>query len=129
MSVKAVTPATLKTWLDAGKAVVVDVREPREYEAEHIEGSTLVPLRSLHPDALPDHAGQKLVLLCRVGTRSLFGCHRIAEAISGDVYNLEGGIKAWMSAGLPVFRFERSSPNEEGVPLVAKVMRFVTRFS
>ena len=129
MTVKSITPATLKTWLDAGKAVVVDVREPREYAAEHIEGSTLVPLGSLHPDALPGHAGQKLVLLCRVGTRSSFGCRRIAGAISGDIYNLEGGIKAWMNEGFPVFRFERSSPQEEGVPLMAKVMRFVSRFS
>ncbi len=129
MSVKNVSPATLKAWLDAGEAVVVDVREPREYAAGHNEGSTLVPLGGLHPDALPEHKGQKLVLYCHVGTRSWFGCQRIAGAVSSDVYSLDGGIKSWMREGLPVYHFERNSPQEEGVPLVAKVMRFVTRFS
>ncbi len=129
MSVTNVSPATLKAWLDACEAVVIDVREPREYAAGHIEGSTLVPLGGLHAQALPEHKDQKLVLYCYVGTRSWFGCQRIAGAVSGDVYSLEGGIKAWMREGLPVYQFERSTPQEEGVPLVAKMMRFVSRFS
>ena len=54
MNVKSVSPATLKSWLDAGKAIVIDVREQREYANEHIEGSTLIPLNTLHPGALPE---------------------------------------------------------------------------
>ncbi len=129
MSVNKVSPATLKAWLDSGEAVVTDVREPREYAMEHIEGSTLIPLGSLHPSALPEHDGKKLVLVCHAGTRSWFGCQRIEGAVSGGVYNLEGGIKAWKREGLPLFQFERSAPEEQSVPLSAKFMRFVTRFS
>ena len=130
MSVKSVTPATLKSWLDAGGATLVDVREPREYAAEHIEGSALVPLGSLHSDALPDQAGRKLVILCRVGMRGRAGCEKLSGELAGtDIYNLEGGILAWIKAGLPVHRPGRGSQPERGVPLIAKLMRFVTRFS
>jgi len=129
MNVKSVSPATLKSWLDAGKAIVIDVREPREYAAGHIEGSELIPLNSLHPGALPEHAGKKLVMLCRVGSRSLFACLKLGGAVSADVYNLDGGIKGWMKEGFPVRRLENSSGQEEGVPLAAKMMRFASRFS
>jgi rhodanese-related sulfurtransferase len=129
MNVKSVGPATLKSWLDAGEAVVVDVREPREYASGHIEGSTLVPLGSLHPGALPEHSGQKLVMLCRVGNRSLFACQKLSGAVDAEIYNLEGGIKAWMNEGLPVYKPESGSAQEEGVPLAARMMRFMSRFS
>lgn len=128
MSIKNVSPATLKAWLDGGEAVVADVREPREYAMEHIEGSTLIPLSSLHPSALPEHEGKRLVLVCHAGTRS-GSAARGSGAVSGGVYNLEGGIKAWKREGLPLFQFERSTPEEAGVPLAAKLMRFVARFS
>ena len=129
MNVKSVRPATLKSWLDTGEAIVIDVREPREYASGHIEGSTLVPLGSLHPGALPEHSGQKLVMLCRVGNRSLFACLRLDGVVEAEIYNLEGGIRAWMMEGLPVRKLENSSGQEEGVPLAAKMMRFMTRFS
>ena len=38
-----VSPATLKAWLDAREAVLVDVREPAEFESEHIPGAALNP--------------------------------------------------------------------------------------
>ena len=101
MNVKSVSPATLKSWLDAGEAVVIDVREPREYASEHIEGSTLIPLSSLHPSALPAHKGQKLVMLCRSGNRSMFACLKLNGAVSAEIYNLDGGIRGWMMQGLP----------------------------
>lgn len=129
MNVKQVRPATLKSWLDNGEAIVIDVREPREYASGHIEGSTLVPLNSLNPDALPEHSGQKLVMLCRVGNRSYFACLKLNGAVPAEVYNLEGGIRGWMMEGLPVRKLENSSGQEEGVPLAAKMMRFMSRLS
>ena len=129
MNVKSVSPATLKSWLDSGKAIVIDVREPREYAAGHIEGSELVPLNSLHPDALPEHKGKNLVMLCRGGNRSKFACLKLNGAVSAEVYNLEGGIQGWKREGLPVRRPEGSSGCEDGIPLAVKMMRFVSRFS
>jgi rhodanese-related sulfurtransferase len=126
MNVQSITPATLKSWLDAGEALVIDVREPREYASEHIEGSALIPLNSLHPGALPPHAGKKLVMLCRSGSRSMFACMKIGGAVTADVYNLHGGIKGWTMLGLPVKQAERPAGEED---LGSRFMRFMTRFS
>ena len=129
MNVKSVSPATLKSWLDAGEAIVIDVREPREYASEHIEGSTLIPLSSLHPGALPAHKGQKLVMLCRSGNRSMYACLKLNGAVSAEIYNLDGGIRGWMMQGYPIRKPERSSGSEDGAPLATKFMRFMSRFS
>ncbi len=129
MNVKSVNPATLKSWLDAGEAMVIDVREHREYAIEHLEGSTLIPLSSLHPAALPDHNGQKLVMLCRSGNRSMFACMKLGGSVSAEIYNLDGGIVGWKKQGFPVRQPKQSSGPEDGVPLAAKLMRFMTRFS
>jgi rhodanese-related sulfurtransferase len=129
MNVKSVSPATLKSWLDAGEAIVIDVRERREYAHEHIEGSTLIPLSTLHPGALPETNGQKLVMLCRSGNRSMFACLKLRGAVSAEIYNLDGGIQGWKMQGLPVRKPEESTGSEVGVPLAAKLMRFMTRFS
>ena len=128
MNVKSVSPATLKSWLDAGKAIVIDVREQREYANEHIEGSTLIPLNTLHPGALPEINGQKLVMLCRSGNRSMFACLKLGGAVSAEIYNLDGGIQGWKMQGLPVRKPEQSAGAEDA-PLATKLMRFMTRFS
>jgi len=129
MNVKSVSPATLKSWLDAGEAIVIDVREQREYAQEHIEGSTLIPLGTLHPGALPDANGQKLVMLCRSGSRSMFACLKLGGAVSAEIYNLDGGIQGWKMQGLPVHKPEQSTGSEDSAPLGTKLMRFMTRFS
>ncbi len=104
MTVEKVDPLTLKTWLDAGKAVLVDVREPSEYAAEHIEGAALVPLGQVQHAAVPEHEGRKLVIMCRMGGRGQSACQKLREEMAAheEVYNLEGGIMAWKKAGLPV---------------------------
>lgn len=100
MPIKTVDAVTLKRWIDNGEAVVVDVREPAEHAAENIEGATLVPLSSISKQALPDITGKKLVVHCRSGNRGTSACQKLlAEDPSLEIYNLEGGISAWASAG------------------------------
>ena len=115
MTVENIGPGTLKKWLEAGKAVVVDVREPREYDAEHIDGASLVPLGRLRRSALPEHSGRKLVIMCRMGGRGQAACQRLRAEMSAHetIYHLEGGIVAWKRAGFPVERTERQAPAPE----------------
>ncbi len=127
MNVKSVSPATLKSWLDAGEAMVIDVREHREYASEHIEGSALIPLNSLHPGALPPHKGKKLVMLCRSGNRSMFACMKLNGAVKSEIFNLDGGIRGWMTQGFPVQKPERSAGDED--TLATRFMRFITQRS
>lgn len=100
MPIKTVDAATLKSWIDSGEAVVVDVREPAEHAAENMSGATLVPLGGISKSKLPETGGKKLVVHCRSGKRSTSACEKLlAEDPSLEIYNLEGGISAWTGAG------------------------------
>lgn len=104
MSIQTVDAPTLKQWLSQNEVVVVDVREPMEYEAENIADAILIPLGAITKSVLPEvNNGRKLVLHCRSGKRSQFACEQlISEDASLEIYNLEGGILAWMALGYPV---------------------------
>jgi rhodanese-related sulfurtransferase len=100
MPVKTVNPSTLQQWLNKGEAVVVDVREPAEYAASNIAGSTLLPLANVSKSALPQTAGKKLVVHCQSGKRSASACARLlSEDPMMEIYELEGGIAAWHHIG------------------------------
>ena len=100
MPIKTVDAATLKKWLSNGEAVVVDVREPAEHKSEKIEGASLVPLATVNKNSLPNCCGKKLVIHCRSGKRSSAACQKLIEEDADlEVYNLDGGILAWMEAG------------------------------
>lgn len=90
--------------LEAGDAVIVDVREPAEWQEARIPGARHIPLGQLpdrHEEVPED---QTVILQCRSGARSATACAHLMEAGLEEVYNLEGGIIAWHRAGLPVER-------------------------
>ncbi|ADP70160.1 Rhodanese domain protein [Rhodomicrobium vannielii ATCC 17100] len=109
MPIQPVNAASLNTWLESGDAVLVDVREPQEYAAEHVAGATLVPLGTVCCAKLPDYTGKKLVIMCKLGGRGGKACEKLAGELPprAVVYNLDGGIEAWKKAGLPVERAPR----------------------
>ncbi len=103
MPIKTIDANTLKIWLDKSEAVLVDVREPAEYEAEHIPAAALMPLGTISRQALPGLSGKKLVIHCKAGKRGSMACEKLlAEDPNMEVYNLEGGISAWTQAGYAV---------------------------
>jgi rhodanese-related sulfurtransferase len=102
--VDTVDAVTTKNWLDAGTAVLVDVREPAEHAGEHIPGARLYPLSSFDSAQVPQEAGKKLVLHCVMGQRSAQAGQKLVEAGRTQVYNLQGGIQAWKDAGYPTER-------------------------
>jgi rhodanese-related sulfurtransferase len=93
---------TLKAMLADGSALLVDVREPDEFAAEHIKGAVNAPLSSFAPQTLPDAAGRKVVLQCAGGKRSALALDHCAKAEAAIDTHLAGGIGAWKAAGLPV---------------------------
>lgn len=100
MPIKTIDAATLKSWLDKGEAMLVDVREPAEHNAERIPGAKSLPLGSVCCGNLPDAGGKKLVVHCKAGKRGGTACEKLlAEKPDLEIYNLEGGISAWAQAG------------------------------
>ena len=96
MAVPAISVVDLKAKLDRKDPfVLVDVREPYEYEICHIPGARLIPLGEL-PSRLSElDSADEIVLQCKGGTRSARALHVLSEAGFRKLYNLEGGIMEW----------------------------------
>lgn len=106
VTVTPVSPAELRRRLDSGRDVVVDVRTPAEFEAEHIAGSYNVPLDLLqeHTQDLVERLGGHVVLVCQSGSRACTAQDRLAEAGFTSAQVLEGGLSAYAAAGGAVVR-------------------------
>ena len=96
-----VTPERTKEMLDAGEALVVDVREPYEREAGHIEGSRHIELERLASQAESLPRDQPIVFQCRLGARSAMAAQAF-RASGFDAWSMAGGLEAWHQKGLPV---------------------------
>jgi rhodanese-related sulfurtransferase len=108
--IREVDPRTLSQWLDAGQALLVDVRPPEMFAAERIDQATSVPLPTLGQPTVPDPGARKLVFQCEVGIASEKAAKKMRETgWDGEVYHLRGGIRAWKRANLPVERTRGAS--------------------
>ena len=99
--VENVSRTELKQGLADGSIILVDVREPHEYAAGHIPGASLNALQSFDPAALPKaQAGQRVVLACRSGARSVTALTLAQGAGRDDVTrHYPGGFKEWSESG------------------------------
>lgn len=97
--IKEIDPATIKSWLEKGEAVLVDVREKGEHAEARIPGAILHPLSSFNPFHLPNEEKKVLVLHCAAGSRSLQAAELCLAAGFKDITHVKGGIKAWQEAG------------------------------
>src|SRR5262245_16245496 len=94
-----VEATTLKVWLEQEEALLIDVREPPEYAAEHIPDARLLPLSTFDPARVPQEAGKKVALHCVMGMRSAQAGQKLLDAGFMTVYNFRGGVQAWKDAG------------------------------
>jgi molybdopterin/thiamine biosynthesis adenylyltransferase/rhodanese-related sulfurtransferase len=94
--VEEVDAPGLKSALDSGEEVVLlDVREPFEYEICHLEGSKLVPLGQLADRVGELDKSAETVVYCHVGMRSARAVQFLRAQGFQNVRNLKGGIKSW----------------------------------
>ena len=88
----------------AGDLVLIDVREPHEWDIVHIEGARRIPLNQL-PERLAELDGHaEIVTHCHHGARSMKALEILKGAGYGKVRSLAGGIDAWaerVEPGLP----------------------------
>jgi rhodanese-related sulfurtransferase len=100
--IQNLAPQEVADGMKEGRILLIDVREPNETDIERIPGSTLLPLSTLDPTAIPDPDGRTIVFSCRSGNRSVKACEMAQAAGLSINAHLAGGIKAWKEAGLPV---------------------------
>ncbi|MEV6661236.1 adenylyltransferase/sulfurtransferase MoeZ [Nocardia fluminea] len=103
-----ITAAELAELLGADKVVLIDVREPVEWDIVHITGATLIPKdRILSGEALSELPQDKpIVLHCKTGIRSAEALAALKRAGFADATHLQGGVVAWakqVDPSLPVY--------------------------
>lgn len=95
------TPAEVHDAMLAGKAVLIDVREPHEFAAERIHGALLHPLSTFDPKALPADSGERRVIFqCAAGRRSAMAFELCREAGVDVRTHMIGGLGGWKATGL-----------------------------
>ena len=103
--VNQVGPAETTRMLNHDNAVIVDMREDKDYREGHI-------VNAVHTPASNSDAVQKLekfrerpvIVYCRSGHSSSGFCGKLRKQGFASVYNLAGGVLAWQKAGLPLNR-------------------------
>lgn len=104
-----ITPADLHQRLTAQPDLaVIDVRTAGEFDSVHVPQARNVPLDSLEPTALLStgvtRPGQPVYLLCQSGGRARRAAEKFSIAGIENAVVVEGGMQAWIEAGLPVTR-------------------------
>jgi sulfur-carrier protein adenylyltransferase/sulfurtransferase len=118
MRVKAVVeeiePFEAQQEIEGGDVVLIDTREPHEYQESHLETGKLVPpglLRDAIATAAPDKSA-RTILYCRSGNRSYKAAEQLQALGYTDVASMAGGILAWQEQGLPVLATEGMTPEQ-----------------
>jgi rhodanese-related sulfurtransferase len=104
-----ISPTQAQAEVASGKATLLDVREPVEWE-HYIEGAVQVPrglLEFAADPTSPRHKAEldpdrRVIVYCRSGVRAVLAAATLKTLGYADVVNLGGGIGAWKEAGLPI---------------------------
>jgi rhodanese-related sulfurtransferase len=106
---KQITPPELRAWLaDDGKPrpVLLDVREPWEFQTCRLEDSLLIPMREI-PARVGELDGEAdTVVICHHGMRSMQVAYFLHRQGFARVHNLAGGVDAWartVDSAMPVY--------------------------
>lgn len=93
-----IRPAELKDWLDdhrREKPLLLDVREPWEFERCHLDGAELLPMASIPSGYGRIDPQREVVVICHHGVRSFHVARFLEHNGFTNVINLTGGVDAW----------------------------------
>ncbi len=112
--VEEIEPFEAQQEIESGDVVLVDTREPHEYQEAHLDGGKLVPPGLLADEigtAAPDKSA-RTIIYCRSGNRSYKAAEQLEALGYSDVASMAGGILAWQEQGLPVLAVEGMTPEQ-----------------
>lgn len=96
--IRSLTSDEIKTILDGdkkGEFLLLDVRQPEEYEAGHISGAILIPLGELEARQEELNRDKKIIAYCRSGHRSMAAAIALCGLGFKGIQHLDGGILDW----------------------------------
>jgi rhodanese-related sulfurtransferase len=94
-------PERAAAMVDEGEALLVDVRRDWEWDVGRIAGARHVEVNDLTASAESIPRERPVVFVCRGGSRSGMAAEAFRQA-GWDAYHVEGGLRAWAEAGLPL---------------------------
>jgi sulfur-carrier protein adenylyltransferase/sulfurtransferase len=103
--IEEVDIAEARDEIASGEAVLIDTREPHEWDEAHLEGATLVRPAEVSErigEVVPDRS-KRVLVYCATGNRSARATDAMQSELGYEnVANVAGGIQAWQELGLPV---------------------------
>ena len=92
-----ITPAELKSRLESGlgDTLLIDVREPEEWEIDHIPEARLIPLQTIPSRANDLPKDVEILIHCKAGMRSARACEYLMSLGFENVVNVTGGMDAF----------------------------------
>lgn len=99
-----IRPTELKAWLDdpsREKPMLLDVREPWEFERCHIDGAVSMPMNSIPARAQELPRDREVVAICHHGVRSFHVARFLEHNGFQNIINLTGGVDAWAKEADP----------------------------
>lgn len=106
LAATTVTYDDVKSGLEEGKIVLVDIREPNEFVAGHVPGAINLPLSRLTPAALPKAGDKKVVIMCRSGNRSGRLAQMLPSVGRDDIADYSGSMIDWTRRGGEIVKGE-----------------------
>lgn len=85
-------------------AVVLDVRDSNAYAAGHLPNAKNIPVADLDKRVGEVPANKPVIVVCDTGTRAGRAAAVLRKQGRADVFCLEGGLRGWQAAGLPVVK-------------------------
>ena len=91
---------------EAGRAILIDIREPEEHATGVAAGARLLPMRQLNQRLaeIPVRADQPVLLICNTQNRSSATLRALRERGYGHVRFVSGGMSEWARRGWPLVR-------------------------
>jgi len=121
--VKELFPWDLEDIIQEREVMLLDVREPYEYEAMHIAGSINVPRGVLetaceydYEETLPELVearDKEIVVVCRSGNRSVFVCDVMQQMGYTNVSSLKTGLRGWVDYEQPLLNTMGKNVSED----------------
>jgi rhodanese-related sulfurtransferase/rubrerythrin len=94
-----------------GSYTLLDVRQPSEYDEEHLPGAKLIPLGQLGDNLEKLDKDKPVIAYCAIGGRSRVAAQLLNGYGFKEAYNLKGGIKGWQG-------YKASGPEELNMDLI-----------
>jgi rhodanese-related sulfurtransferase len=101
--IKQVAPGEATRMLNHDNAIMIDMRDDKDYRAGHIVNAIHVPVS---PDKdsgkIEKYRDKPVIVYCQRGQRSAGYCNKLKKQGFESVYNLKGGLLAWQKEALPL---------------------------